>query len=145
MKIHLPLAPVPAQIMLHVWQQVRSQPTPRTVDKHVATDPGLLEHWQQTLSVTDQADAETLMKVLHYQAHSNSEMELTESEADQAMRACARCRLYLQSPWLDLQLPSIKRNDCNVTDAELIEALLCWFGVLEEALILVQHEGWEEI
>jgi hypothetical protein len=60
------------------------------------------------------------------------------------MRACARCRLYLNSPWLDLALPTVQRNDNQLTEGELIDAVLDWFGILEETLIRSQSNRNEE-
>jgi hypothetical protein len=144
MRLRLPFIGVPAQLMLHVWRQVAEQPVPRTLDKHIAAEPSLLAHWESVLSQSDQEDAQHFSQLLEHQVASEEDWVMSEDHVDSALRSCARCRLYLQSPWLDLQLPALWKEDQPMPENAIIDALYDWFAILECELLQALHPDWSE-
>jgi hypothetical protein len=142
MLMQLPMHGLPAELMLHTWLQVQEQVPSRTLDKNIARDAAMLQHWEACLSASDQEDAQVLTKLLRWQVAEDGLIELSEKEADMALRACSRCRVYLQSPWLDISLPTVMTDKGKaLSEAELVDALMDWFMLITVQLIEVQNPG----
>jgi hypothetical protein len=142
MKLRLPFTGITAELLWITWQQVLSAPAPRVLDKHISKDPELCADWQSSLDEGDDADGSTLSKLLQAQLDPTPadeadlpELELSPAEIHEALRACARARLYIHSPWCSIELPRVSAQGKPVPPAQLMEQVSDVFATMEAWLL----------
>jgi hypothetical protein len=142
MKISLPWTGVPAQLLLETWLQVSEVPPTRIVDKKLAADAELMETWNEQMAESDRVDGQVLERLLENQVRELEEaVELNLDELHGALRAAARARLQMASPWVTLDLPTVLSDGRVVPPEQIHETLMDCFAQLQCILVAALDEA----